>query len=326
MALILRSEIEQHAVPTPRIIPKQPKNYEIVSLSPLTNQLAGQQETAPYLVSLSGGLGSAIAGERAIQRFGRENVLLWFSDVLQEDEDLHRFMYDLMVRWSGKLFWYKDGRKPEDVWESHRIIANNRMCPCSFSLKIQPCRAFMQSMPTLPQVLIGYKPDEIQRQKRTCASYDKAIPGSTVVYPLLWEPVEHRDLSVVCQEELDIVPPRVYALGFEYNNCGGDCCRAGIGGRVLEAIHFPERFQHSLEWEERMSAKGGALTGKTFCTRLVNGEKHPLSLREIQRDYVPLARAYLDAHPKQRVSEKTLVREMKKWDHQCQQRVVASEN
>lgn len=70
--------------------------FEVVYLHPSTNTMAGAGERAPHVVSLSGGLGSAVAGERAIQRYGRENVSFWFSDVWKEDEDLYRFLWDLM--------------------------------------------------------------------------------------------------------------------------------------------------------------------------------------------------------------------------------------
>ncbi|GHO60832.1 hypothetical protein [Ktedonobacter robiniae] len=42
-------------------------------------------------------------------------------------------------------------------------------------------------------------------------------------------------------------------------------------------------------------------------------KKEPLSLREIERRYVPLAREYLAANPDVSISEKTLVREMNTW-------------
>lgn len=54
-----------------------------------------------YIVSLSGGTASAVAAERAIVRYGRRNVLLWFADTAWEDEDLYRFMADCMQRWGG---------------------------------------------------------------------------------------------------------------------------------------------------------------------------------------------------------------------------------
>lgn len=298
--------------------------YEIVYLSIASNRFIACQEQAPYAVSLSGGLGSAIAGERAIRQYGRDQVMFWFADVLKEDDDLYRFLHDLMKRWGGRLYWFRSGMRPEDVWEKRQMIPNNWMCPCSYELKVKYFREFILAMPTLPRVFLGYKPEEIGRQERTCASYTEAIPGSIVEYPLLWDPVEQWDLSKFCQEELGITPPRVYALGFDYNNCGTDCCRSGIGGRVLEAIYFPDRYQLAMEWEERMRQKGGSLAGKAFCARVVNGQKVPLTLREILHEYVPLARAYLQAHPTAQHSEKTLIREIKKWHRQRQRSMTTT--
>lgn len=287
--------------------------YEIIHLDRSNNTLYGTQETAAVGVSLSGGLGSAFAGELAIKRYGRENVFFWFADVQVEDPDLYRFVFDLMKRWGGRLYWFTEGRTPKQVWEKHGIIPNNRMCPCSFELKVKYFREFIKAMPTLPTVCIGYKYTETERHVRTCTSYQQAIPECIVEYPLTWEPVETRDLAEICQEVLGITPPRLYGEGFDYNNCGSDCCRSGIGGRVLEAIRHPDRFWESLEWEERMRAKGGALAGKAFCAIQVKGQKTPITLREIWEQYVPQVLAYLQANPNVPISEKTILRETRKW-------------
>jgi hypothetical protein len=145
--------------------------------------------------------------------------------VLSEDLDLYRFLHDLMRRWGGRLYIFTDGRRPRQVWEQRRLIANNRMCPCSFDLKIVWFRQFIQAMPQLPRIFIGYKHDETDRSARTCVSYHNAIPECIVEYPLLWDPVERRDLEDVCWEEMQIAPPLLYWLGFSYNNCGADCCK-----------------------------------------------------------------------------------------------------
>jgi hypothetical protein len=291
----------------------QMDGFEVVYLHPSTNALAGAGECAPHVVSLSGGLGSAVAGERAIQRYGRENVSFWFSDVWKEDEDLYRFLWDLMRRWGGRLYYFFSGKKPEDIWMEHGIIGNNRMCPCSYELKVFWYRDFVNAMPTLPTIYIGYKFDEQKRMKRTTASYQNALPDAVIDYPLVWEPAETRDLAIVCAEELDIIPPRAYALGYGYNNCGGSCCRSGIGGRCLTAIYYPKRYQADMEWEEMMRAKGGALEGRAFSSRVVKGSKVPLTLREILEIYVPIVRAYINAHPHIQISEKTIIKDAARW-------------
>ena len=50
--------------------------YEIVSTNPQSNLWSARENRAEAIVSLSGGLGSAVAAERAIPKHGRENVLL----------------------------------------------------------------------------------------------------------------------------------------------------------------------------------------------------------------------------------------------------------
>ena len=104
----------------PRIV--QVDGFEVVYLDPSSNTIAAADETAQYGVSLSGGLGSDLGGERAVLRHGRENVFFWFSDVQKEDPDLYRFLWDLMRHWGGRLYYFTDGRKPEDGAHALRIL------------------------------------------------------------------------------------------------------------------------------------------------------------------------------------------------------------
>src|SRR5437016_4358746 len=87
-----------------------------------------------YIVSLSGGTGSAMAAERALQRYGKQ-VRLWFSDVRHEDEDLYRFMQDTAKRWwqlyGVRLYIHRNQRNPLVVAEQKVIIPNERRAPCS---------------------------------------------------------------------------------------------------------------------------------------------------------------------------------------------------
>jgi hypothetical protein len=86
------------------------------------------------IVSLSGGVGSAMAAERALERYGNR-VKLWFSDVRHEDEDLYRFMQDTAKRWwhvyGVRLYIHRNERNPLMVAEQKVIIPNERRAPCS---------------------------------------------------------------------------------------------------------------------------------------------------------------------------------------------------
>ena len=267
--------------------------YSIVHLSPENNTSVAQGVQARSVVSLSGGVPSAVAAEAVIQRDGRSNVALWFADTQEEDDDLYRFLHECMSRWGGTLFWYTDGRRPLDVAEERQLIPCNLIAPCSFELKVRPYREFILAMPALPIVVIGLEPHEKKRLASTCASYAKAIPAAQVEYPLCWEPQEQRSLLEVCRQDWGIEPPRLYALGFSHNNCGGACVRAGIREWVRLGYYFPERFAAREAWEQQQREHGGPRANRAFCARTRNGRKEALPLEQIRREYLPKAASLL---------------------------------
>lgn len=60
-----------------------------------------------HIVSLSGGVSSDVAADRVIAKYGRDKVHLWAADTQAEDEDLWRFVLDLMKKWGGKYQYTK---------------------------------------------------------------------------------------------------------------------------------------------------------------------------------------------------------------------------
>jgi hypothetical protein len=70
------------------------------------------------------------------------------------------------------------------VWTQHQLVPNSLIAPCTFILKVRPFRDFVQAMPELPKIYIGYKPHETKRHKKTLESYAEALPAAQVEYPL----------------------------------------------------------------------------------------------------------------------------------------------
>lgn len=254
---------------------------EICHLTPHNLLKVANQVASSHIVSLSGGLASALAAERVIMRYGREQVTLWFADTQYEDEDLYRFLLDLMHRWGGLLYWYTDGRTPLDVAEQKKLIPCNMAAPCSYELKVKPFRHFIQAMPALPIVYIGLDHWEMKRLCSVTESYAQALPQAVVAFPLLWS-IETRPLVEVCRQDWQIEPPRLYTLGFPHNNCGGRCVRQGRSEWLRLATHFPERYAACEEWEQAQRAKGGSRAKRSFCSFTQAGKKYPLTLGEIR--------------------------------------------
>jgi hypothetical protein len=233
-----------------------------------------------YVLSLSGGTASAVAADRAIQRFGRDAVTLWFADTSWEDADLHRFLGDCLARWGGELVLYRDGRTPLQVAEDKHIIPNQKIAPCSFELKVKPFKRFIEAHGKPLTVLLGLDWKEPHRLARPQAAYG-AIAGVSVDYPLLWMPIEYRPYSEVVRS-WGIEPPRLYALGFPHNNCGGRCVKQGIREWLRLRETFPERFAEVRDWEQAQRALGGARATYAIARDQSGSDVKPLTLLELE--------------------------------------------
>lgn len=252
-----------------------------------------------YIVSLSGGVASAVAAERVIQRAGRKRVVLRFADTSWEDEDLYRFLGDCMKRWGGKLYVHRDGRTPLDVAEERSIIPNNNKALCSYELKIKPFAAWLWRMPKPVTVCLGLdwrEPQRIERiqhwhkrssQWRRPTGYARRIPGVYEDFPLLWKPIEFTPYVDVVRS-WGITPPRLYALGFPHNNCAGRCVKQGIAEWQRLQVVFPERFAEMRDWEQAQRAKGGPRANAAICIDQSGYSHRPLTLAEIEQRRAPV--------------------------------------
>lgn len=248
-----------------------------------------------YIVSLSGGAGSAVAADRAIQRYGRKRVILRFADVSWEDEDLYRFLDDCMGRWGGRLYIHKDGRTPLEVFENKKIIPNNMRAPCTYELKIKPLTEWLWRLPKPVTVLTGHdwhEPNRIEairhwhkpRGKKTWRApqgYARRIHGVYEDFPLLWKPLEFRPYQDVIRS-WGISPPRMYDYGFPHNNCGGRCVKQGIREWQRLKAAFPDRFDAMATWETLQQEQSASRENRTLLTRRIKGQSIPLPLRDLE--------------------------------------------
>lgn len=238
-----------------------------------------------YIVSLSGGVASAVAADRTIERYGRESVTLWMADTNWEDEDLWRFVYECLDRWCGELVIYRDGRTPLEVAEDHKIIPNSHIAPCSFELKVKPFTQFLKDFPKPVTVLLGMDWKETHRMAAPKRNYE-AIEGVTVDYPLEWKPIEYRPYQDVVRE-WGIEPPRLYALGAPHNNCGLRCVKQGMREWQRLKVHFPERFAEMRDWELAQRAKGGPRSDFAILKERKGGVSIPLTLAVLEQRTLP---------------------------------------
>lgn len=86
-----------------------------------------------HIVMYSGGLGSWYTAKKVIEKYGKENTLLLFTDTLIEDEDLYRFL----IESSAKLFgvWHKKTQWLSDYCLEIPRLENSKLSDRKESLK-----------------------------------------------------------------------------------------------------------------------------------------------------------------------------------------------
>jgi len=224
------------------------------------------------VVMFSGGAGSWMAGRRAVQRFGADNVALLFADTQMEDPDLHRFLDEAAADIGAPLIRIADGRDIWQVFKDRRMLGNSRIANCSAELKQKPCRRWMDENAPGAVVVLGLDWTEEHRLPGAVAGW---APFG-VIAPLCDPPHLTKRQILDAMKASGIEIPRLYRLGFAHNNCGGGCVRAGHAQFAHLFRTMPDRF---AEWERGESELREHLVADVSILRdRTSGESSPMTL------------------------------------------------
>ena len=204
-----------------------------------------------YIVNVSGGLTSFEALRRTIERYGKENTHPVFADTKQEDEDLYRFLLDQERYFGMKIERVADGRTIWQTWKDRKCITlrlpnGADVAPCSMLLKREALHKVITSRyaPGTYTRVFGYEWSEIDRMSRL----EEDIAPEKAWFPLAEKPFVYKCHISNFLEKVGIAVPRLYTLGFEHNNCGGGCVKAGQAHWAHLWFALPDRY---LIWEEK---------------------------------------------------------------------------
>lgn len=210
-----------------------------------------------YVVSISGGLTSFEAWRRCLEKHGPENTVPIFADVgtvwendkivSGEDEDLYRFL-DETEAFLGQKILRLQHPKYKDVWSTffgERFMGNSRVDPCSKFLKREVIRKWIIDNEPGCIWVLGYTWLERHRIEK----FQSRIPNS-------WFPCDEAPFVISEEigdwlEERGIHRPRMYAEGFEHNNCGGFCVKGGLGQLYLLWVNRLDRYLYNERREEQ---------------------------------------------------------------------------
>lgn len=220
-----------------------------------TQTQAEAQALTRHVVMYSGGISSWVVARRIADQHGTDNLVLLFADVLAEDEDLYRFNRDVERNLGVPLTVVCDGRTPQQVGIDRKHLGNTRVANCSHLLKQVPCRTFLETN-TDPAETVLYVGIGWWEQHRL-PKITQAWEPWRVEAPLTEPPYLDKIQQLAMARQHGIEPPRLYSMGFDHNNCGGACVKAGQGQWAHLLRLFPDRFASWEAHEQTMRERHG---------------------------------------------------------------------
>jgi hypothetical protein len=229
------------------------------------------------VVMCSGGIGSWAAGKRVAMRHGTDGLVNLFADTKMEDEDLYRFLPEAAANVGGELVVISDGRDPWQVFFDRRFLGNTRADPCSEELKRFLCRRWVKANcdPANTVLYVGIDWTENRLERIQEAWLPWRVEG-----PMCEEPYATKAQMLESLSAEGIAPPRLYAMGFPHNNCGGFCIKAGQAHFALLLKKLPDRYAYHEGREQELRSYLGKDVAILRDRR--GGKTRPLTLREFR--------------------------------------------
>jgi len=234
---------------------------------------------AMHVVMFSGGVGSWAAAKRVAERHGTDRMTLLFTDTLIEDEDCYRFLDEAAANVGARLCRIAEGRTPWQVYQDERFLGNSSIDPCSKILKRQMADRWLNEHcdPARTACYVGIDWTEKHRYD---ALVERRKPW-VYMAPLCDAPYLLKlDLLAWLKRE-GIAPPRLYAMGFSHNNCGGFCCKAGQGQFANLLRTMPARYAEHEAREEALRAYLDKNVSM-MTDRSGGGVRKPLTMRQLR--------------------------------------------
>ncbi len=188
--------------------------------------------------------------------------------------DLRR---DTAARVPG-LVWIAEGRHVWEIFFDEKFLANSRLDPCSRILK----RTLLDGRTA------GYRPEETTKhvgldwtEQHRVERFAKNVAPFKVESLLCETPLLMKSSIFELASAEGIEPPRLYAMGFPHNNCGGFCVKAGQGHFTKLYHNMPRRYAfHEFLVQEIRDYIGKPVS---MLQERRGGVDYPLTLRTLRK-------------------------------------------
>jgi hypothetical protein len=234
-----------------------------------------------HIVFYSGGIGSWMTAKRVIEKEGKENVGLLFTDTLIEDEDLYRFLDETAKDFDVPLTHISEGRTPWEIFKDVRWLGNSRLAQCSHILKQKTAEKWIKEHFKENECVL-YLGIDWTEEHRTKAPKKNWSPYQ-VEFPMIEPPYLSKKDMLSELKKRGITAPRLYELGFSHNNCSGMCVRGGQGHFIHLLQQFPDRYKWMEGYEKEMQEYLGQEV--TILKRTIKGVQENLTLQQLREEF-----------------------------------------
>lgn len=263
------------------------------------------------VASMGGGFTSSAYMPRVLlDKYGKENVDFINCVLPNEDADTWD-LFDAVERELGIHITYiayhpetkwqlvkKEDRTnkdllmtPFDIFDKRGFIGNSRNDPCSSVLKRETVFNYVNDTYEKNgiSIAVGIHADEFERHIAIRDNWERM--GYETIFPILNEQHVDDEEQLRLMKEWYGVSLSLYELGFEHNNCGGACVKAGQRQWALLWYHKPDVYK---EWEDRELAwnvKWSKVRGKEYSILKMNRNRvtEYISLKYFREQYLEKA-------------------------------------
>lgn len=193
-----------------------------------------------HIILFSGGLSSFTVAHLVKEKYPDDNIVLYFTDTLWEDEDLYRFIHEASNKLELPLLTHSRGITPPQLMVQQRFMANNRAGTCSRELKMKVSAKYLKRG-IVPEIEKWYNKHYLRQEEFKSdmilyfgIGWDEAHREGPI--RANWQPLKVEmplmEMSIDNEKVLKLYGirrPRLYDMEFAHNNCKGRCVKAGQG-------------------------------------------------------------------------------------------------
>jgi hypothetical protein len=244
------------------------------------------------IIFFSGGKASFAVADFVKTQYPDDNIVLYFTDALWENEDLYRFINEASDKLQLPMLTHSAGLNPIQLMFEKKLVYNSMIGDCSKILKIKVASDFLKK---------GQKPAIEEWRNQNYLKNEDFVTDAVLYFGIGFEEM-HRQQEIIdnwkpfqvdmplihnniyrdkALQKYGIRQPKLYDYGFSHNNCNARCVKAGQGHYKLFKEQMPETFQRIMEQEYHLKMCVSAYRYITQTYESIDGVKIPLPEEDI---------------------------------------------